>query len=106
LVEPLDLGPRPGCTPKELQAAGNARITIEAADVDSLAHGIPAIVRDQIGEDSLEGDAVHRIRVFSGHSVQKRWSAERELRARGQPTAAGDSLNLATLPTPYREMDG
>ena len=69
----LDLLPRPRRAAQELQARRDARVLLEAADVDFLAERRPAVVRNQIGQHALECDAVQRVlRLDAIHRARRR----------------------------------
>ena len=66
-VESFDFGARPRGAAQELQARGDARVFVEAADLDVAAHLLPAEVGDERFEDRFERDAVER--VFGMRSI-------------------------------------
>lgn len=66
-VEGFDFFARPGRLAQKGQAGLDARVALEAANVDALGQTGPFIVLDQSPENLLEGDAVQRIGIGCCH---------------------------------------
>ena len=68
-VERLHLCARPWCFPEEFQARGDARVEIEAPNVDLATEFFPAMGRDQLSQERFEGHAVQRVFRRGGHAT-------------------------------------
>ena len=60
-IECLDPLARPGRATQELQAGSNAGVVREAADIDLLPQALPAVMRDQLSQQSRQRNAVQRV---------------------------------------------
>ena len=60
-IQLLHLRPRPGRAAEEDQTGLDARVEVEAVDLDHLPQHLPAIVRHELFEHHREGDAMEGI---------------------------------------------
>src|SRR3990167_5641913 len=74
-IQRLDLLPRPGGLAQESQAGLDARVALEAADIDARRQAVPAQFRHQVVEDGFQGDAMQRVfrRLSHAEPVSTAW---------------------------------
>src|SRR5690606_34878364 len=63
----FDLFPRPGRLAQESQAGLDARIALEATDIDAPGQTVPSVVPHQFGEQLFQRDPMQRIVRGVGH---------------------------------------